>query len=123
MILGLRTVVYYVRDLDAAKSWYSKVLERGPYFDTPYYVGYSVGGFELGLHPAEGKATGSGGQAAYWGVADIAAEVARMTALGAKPTAPVQDVGEGIKVVELADPFGNLFGLIENPHFKVTEVR
>lgn len=123
MILGLRTVVYFVPDLDAAKAWYTKVLEHGPYFDTPYYVGYAVGGFEVGLHPAEGKPTGPGGVQAYWGVPDIAAEVARMTALGAKPTGPVQDVGEGIKVVEFADPFGNVFGLIENPHFKTADVR
>jgi hypothetical protein len=31
----------------------------------------------------------------------------------------VQDVGDGIKVATVADPFGNLIGLIENPHFKL----
>jgi predicted enzyme related to lactoylglutathione lyase len=123
MILGLRTVIYHAPDLAAAKAWYSKVLETAPYFDQPFYVGYSVGGFELGLLPDPEKTTGPGGQQAYWGVADIAAEVRRLAALGATPTGPVMDVGEGIKHVEFADPFGNLFGVIENPHFKTADVR
>ena len=123
MILGLRTVIYHAPDLAAAKSWYSKVLETEPYFDQPFYVGYAVGGFELGLLPDAEKKTGPGGQQAYWGVADVVAEVKRLAALGAWPTGPVMDVGEGIKHVEFADPFGNLFGVIENPHFKTADVR
>ena len=123
MILGLRTVVYYVADLDTARKWYSMVLEQEPYFDTPFYVGYSVGGFELGLHPNEKKPVGPGGHQAYWGVADLEAEVSRLAGLGVFPTAPVSDVGEGIKHVEFEDPFGNLFGLLENPHFRRDEVR
>jgi predicted enzyme related to lactoylglutathione lyase len=123
MILGLRTVIYHAPDLAAAKAWYSKVLEREPYFDHPYYVCYSVGGFELGLLPDPEKPTGPGGQQAYWGVADAEAEAKRLVALGARPTGPVADVGEGIKHVEFADPFGNLFGILENPHFKIADVR
>ena len=49
MIRGLRTVIYQVTDLAQAKAWYTRVLEQEPYFDQPFYVGYSVGGFELGL--------------------------------------------------------------------------
>jgi len=33
----------------------------------------------------------------------------------------VQDVGGGIKVATVKDPFGNIFGVIENPHFKLAE--
>jgi hypothetical protein len=43
--------------------------------------------------------------------------------LGAQVHEPVKDVGEGIKVASVQDPFGNLFGVIENPHFKLSEVR
>ena len=53
LINGLRTVIYHVPDLAQAKAWYSRVLEREPYFDQPFYVGYEVGGFELGLQPDE----------------------------------------------------------------------
>lgn len=80
MIQGLRTVIYHVADLAQAKAWYSQVLQHEPYFDQPFYVGYSVGGFELGLVP-DGK-SGPGGSVAYWGVADAAAEVKRMEELG-----------------------------------------
>ena len=51
MILGLRTVIYPVPDLAAAKAWYSSVLGVAPYFDQPFYVGYNVAGYELGLFP------------------------------------------------------------------------
>ena len=51
MILGLRTVIYPVTDLARGKAWYADVLGVAPYFDQPYYVGFAVGGFELGLDP------------------------------------------------------------------------
>jgi predicted enzyme related to lactoylglutathione lyase len=59
----------------------------------------------------------------YWGVDDIDAEVARITGLGATIHHAIQDVGEGIRAVELADPFGNLLCLILNPHFDLKAVR
>ena len=121
MIRGLRTVIYHVSDLAKAKSWYSQVLEQEPYFDQPFYVGYSVGGFELGLVP-DGK-SGPGGSVAYWGVGDAAAAVKRMEELGAKIREPLTDVGEGIRVATVVDPFGNSFGLIENPNFSTENVQ
>ena len=121
MIKGLRTVVYPVADLAAAKQWYAGVFATTPYFDQPFYVGFNVGGFELGLIPD--GAPGTAGSMAYWGVDDIDAELARVIALGAVARGAVQDVGEGIRTVELADPFGNLLCLIENPHFDPKAVR
>ena len=121
MIKGLRTVVYPVADLAASKDWYAKVFGIAPYFDQPFYVGFSVGGFELGLIPDGRSATA--GSMVYWGVDDIGAEVERITALGATIHGAVQDVGEDIKTVELADPFGNLLCLIYNPHFDLKDVR
>jgi catechol 2,3-dioxygenase-like lactoylglutathione lyase family enzyme len=116
--LGLRTVVYYVPDLDRAKAWYRSALELEPYFDTPYYVGFNVGGFELGLHPAgEGHAAGHGGAVSYWGVERMAEAWPRLLALGARSVSEPQDVGEGILVATVEDPFGNLLGVIENKHF------
>jgi len=96
-------------------------LGVAPYFDQPFYVGYSVGGFELGLIP-DGT-PGPDGASALWGTPDAAAELARLTGLGAAVHEPVKDVGEGIKVAAVRDPFGNVFGLIENPHFDLKAVR
>ena len=121
MIQGLRTVIYPTPDLAKGKTWYSHVLGHAPYFDEPFYVGFSVGGFELGLIPD--GVPGSDGPLAYWGVGEIAAEVQRLTQLGGTVYEHVKDVGGGIKVAAVKDPFGNLFGLIENPHFNAKNVR
>ena len=121
MILGLRTAIYPVADLDAAKRWYTEMLGQPPYFDRPFYVGYSVGGFELGLLP--GGQPGTAGPQPLWGVADIVSAYARLLELGATEIEPVTEVGDGIKVAAVRDPFGNRFGLIENPHFDVKAVR
>ena len=57
------------------------------------------------------------------GVADAALEYARLLELGASPLDTVADVGGGIKVGAVTDPFGNRFGVIENPHFDPASVR
>lgn len=115
MILGLRTVIYPAPDLAAAKQWYAAVLEQAPYFDEPFYVGFSVGGFELGLLP--NAQPGTTGPQPLWGVKNIEAAFARLLELGATVLEPVTEVGEGIKVAAVQDPFGNRLGIIENPLF------
>jgi predicted enzyme related to lactoylglutathione lyase len=118
MVLGLRTVIYHVSDLKRAKDWYSKAFGVKPYFDEPFYVGFNIGGFELGLDPdVDGVRPGPGGSVAYWGVPDADEAVEAFVDAGAKLESPVRDVGGGIRVATVADPFGNLMGLIENPHF------
>lgn len=115
MLLGLRTAIYPVPDLAAASHWYAQVLGLVPYFDQPFYVGFNVGGFELGLIP-DGQA-GTTGPQPLWGVTDATSAYARLLELGATALEPVAEVGEGIKVAAVVDPFGNRFGIIENPHF------
>jgi predicted enzyme related to lactoylglutathione lyase len=121
MIKGLRTVTYPVADLAGARAWFASVFGVAPYFDQPFYVGFAVGGFELGLVP-DGE-PGTGGALAYWGVDDIGAEVERIVGLGATLPEAIQDVGGGIRVAQLHDPFGNVLGLIENPLFDAAQVR
>ena len=116
---GLRTVIYKVGDLDAAKKWYADVLGRQPYFDEPFYVGFSVGGYELGLDPNTKNVTKGTGVEAYWGVDEISPAFNRLIELGAKKHSDIQDVGGGVKVATVFDPFGNVVGIIENPQFKL----
>lgn len=116
---GLRTAKYTATDLAAAKKWYADVLGSAPYFDEPFYVGFNVGGFELGITPdvvahPERREAGI----AYWGVADASRTYARLIAKGAKEFEPLQEVGSGIKIGAVRDPFGNIFGVIENPQFR-----
>lgn len=119
MILGLRTAIYHVADLRQAKAWYAAAFGVQPYFDEPFYVGFSIGGYELGLDPDTSTGRpGAGGTVAYWGVDNIDQAIQHFVEAGATVKAPVQDVGGGIRVATVSDPFGNLIGLIENPHFK-----
>jgi len=130
--LGLRTAIYHAPDLDKAKTWYSQILGIKPYFDQPFYVGFNVSGYELGLDPDPGSSStptpgggssgsggGGGGVVVYWGVADAQAALARLLSLGAKERSAIQDVGDGIRVATVFDPFGNVFGIIQNPHFSL----
>jgi predicted enzyme related to lactoylglutathione lyase len=118
MMLGLRTAIYHVPDLPRAKSWYAEAFGVTPYFDEPFYVGFNIGGYELGLNPDTSTiGPGARGVVAYWGVADVQRAVDHFTRLGGSLLSAVQDVGDGIRVATVADPFGNPVGLIENPHF------
>ena len=121
MILGLRTAIYPVKNLEEAKAWYSQVVGHAPYFDQPFYVGFSVGGFELGLVP-DGESSVEGAQP-LWGVVNAADAFAKLLSLGAVALEPVTEVGKGIKVGAVTDPFGNRLGIIENPHFNPAAVK
>lgn len=56
---------------------------------------------------------------AYRGVEDAAASHARLVELGTKECGGVRDAGGGTLVATAMDPFGNVFGVIENPHFSL----
>ena len=118
MFKGLRTIIYPTSDLAQATAWYTNVIGHAPYFNEPFYVGFNVGGFELGLLPPGDEDAGDG-PTTYWGVDNIHAEHARIIALGATSKSAINDVGDGILVSTVVDPFGNVVGLIQNPHFKI----
>ena len=120
MVLGLATVIYHVGNLDEAKAWYANAFGQAPYFDEPFYVGFNIQGYELGLDPDQTVApAGAGGGLAYWRVVDIQRAVDHFVTAGASVAAGPHDVGGGIKVATVVDPFGNPIGLIENPHFSL----
>lgn len=123
MLKGLRTVTYRAPDLAAGKAWYARAFSITPYFDEPFYVGYNVGGFELGLSPDAPASERPAGVLAYWGVDDVGAAFAHLLALGATTHEPPKEVGDGITVATVVDPFGNIIGLIENPHFDPRAVK
>lgn len=119
---GPRTVVYSVPDLARAKDWYTEALGVKPYFDEAYYVGFNVGGYELGLNPKGTVAQPVGsGVRVFWGVDNIDEELNRLLGIGAQPHKPVEDIGADIKVASVLDPYGNLIGLIYNPHFAIID--
>jgi predicted enzyme related to lactoylglutathione lyase len=116
-MLGLRTVIYPVPDLDAAKAWWIRLLGQQPYFDEPFYVGFEVAGYELGLLP---NAQPSDGALTYWGVDDVADAMSDALGAGAEIHVPAADVGEGIVTATARTPDGSIVGFIFNPHFKAS---
>lgn len=116
LLLGLRTVIYPAADLAASKAWFAGTLGVEPYFDEPFYVGFDVGGYELGLVPA---GDGSSASTTYWGVADADVAVKQLLAAGASAGDAVEDVGGGIRVATVIEPSGAKIGVIENPNFQL----
>ncbi len=116
-LLGLRTVIYPAPQLDQAKAWWTAILGVAPYFDQPFYVGFEVGGYELGLLPDGDPADGA---LVYWGVADVAEAVAEATAAGATVHVEAAEVGDGIVTATVRTPPGAILGFIYNPHFSVS---
>lgn len=117
---GLRTTIYKVTDIAKAKSWYTKAFGVEPYFDEPFYVGFNVGGYELGLHPDEtASSRKSAGVVTYWGVDDVKKSYERLLDLGAAEFEKPADVGGDIVVAAVKDPWGNVVGVIYNPTFEL----
>ncbi len=121
MFKGIQTGIYIVDDMVKAKEWYSKILGTKPYFNQDFYTGYKIGHkYELGLMPKEsGYKSGAGGSITYWHVEDIQKSMEDIISKGAIKQDDIADVGEGIKVASIKDPFGNIIGLIEDKSFKV----
>jgi predicted enzyme related to lactoylglutathione lyase len=117
--LGLRTTIYKVADMDAAKQWYSQILGTEPYFDEPFYVGFNVAGYELGLQPDEKNEAKVDGVITYWGVNNVNETFDDLLKAGATTYDAPNEVGGGIIVAAVKDPWDNVFGIIYNPHFSL----
>ena len=114
MTSQLSTVIYPVKDLATAKAVYQALLGVEPYTDAPYYVGFRVGGVELGLDP-NGHAQGMTGPVGYWPVDDIEQSLAALVKAGATMQRPVTDVGGGLLIACVQDADGNVTGLRQAP--------
>ena len=119
-MLGLRTTIYKVNNINKAKEWYSKAFLTDPYFDEPFYVGFNIGGYELGLQPDDTPANDKvESVVTYWGVDNITDTYNRLISIGATENEPPYNVGGDLMTATVKDPYGNILGLIYNPHFKI----
>jgi predicted enzyme related to lactoylglutathione lyase len=130
MLSGLTTVVCYSPDMEATKRWYTELLGVAPYFDTPHYMEFRIGdyqhelgfvhsshaGTKLAMTPAP-ETVGPAGALVYWHVNDLPATLDRLLAMGARPHDPPLDRGEGFVTASVVDPWGNILGLMYNPHY------
>lgn len=114
MTTGVKTIIYPVRDVAAAKALFNSLTGAEPAHDEPYYVGYRIGDQEIGLDP-NGHANGMTGPLAYWHVDDVEAAVKRLEVAGAQVQQAARDVGGGKLVATVTDADGNLIGLVQSP--------
>lgn len=130
LLRGLATVNFYATDLKAAKKWYSELLDIEPYFqlpdsENPAYIEFRLGDYqhELGIidskyAPKGATAIGPGGAVVYWHVDDVAAALEKVKAMGANEYEPLTKRGEsGFITASVLDPFGNILGIMYNPHY------
>ena len=119
-MLGLRTTIYKVPNLSEAKEWYEKAFKIAPYFDEPFYIGFNIGGFELGLLPEdESSGPKSDNILSYWGVEHIENTFEHLLELGATIHEKPTNVGGELMVASVKDPWENVIGIIYNPYFKI----
>ena len=125
MLRGFATVSFYAADVKAAREWYSKLLGIEAYYavpsaEEPAYVEFQC---ELGIidakyapHPV---GNGPSGAIVSWHVDDLEGELERLLELGATLNEGIVERGNntGFRTASVVDPFGNLIGIMSNPHY------
>lgn len=111
---GIKTIIYPVKDIAAAKALYSKPLGVEPYADEAYYVGFRVEDQEIGLDP-NGHNQGMTGPLCYYHVDDIKKSLQLLLDAGAQVNQEVKDVGGGKLIASVKDKDDNIIGLIQLP--------
>jgi predicted enzyme related to lactoylglutathione lyase len=128
MLRGLTTVSFFAADVAAARKWYTELLGIDPYFERPVggppaYIEFRLGDYqhELGVidsrYAPAGSATGPAGAVVYWHVDDVTATLEKLLSLGAKEHEAPTERGEGFVTASVVDPFGNILGIMYNPHY------
>lgn len=114
MTSGMKTILYPVKDIAAARQLYGALLGVAPSMDEAYYVGFDVDGQHVGLDP-NGHGKGMTGPVGYWHVDDINTTLEALLAAGAETHQAISDVGGGKLIATVKDADGNLIGLLQAP--------
>ncbi|GGD60839.1 VOC family protein [Microbacterium murale] len=126
MFRGLANINVVAEDMPAAIKWYRKVFDAAPYFVRPeegpaQYAEWRFGDDEdeFALMDARFRPAlvQPGGALVSMHVDDIRAAFDRLIALGATEFDPVVQRGDGWWSASVSDPFRNLIGLIQSPHW------
>jgi predicted enzyme related to lactoylglutathione lyase len=129
MLRGMAHAVYWADDVTAAKEWYTELLGIAPYFERSgpdgrlAYIEFRIGDYqvELGITDRRfappGAPTGPGGVVLDWHVDDLRAALDKALSMGATEHDPVTERGAGFVTASVIDPFGNIIGLMYNPHY------
>ena len=125
---GMATVGIYADDIKAAAKWYSELLGIDPYYkfpdaENPAYIEFRIGDYqhELGIidrkYEPKSAVKGTGGAVLFWHVDDIEAMFEKLKSMGAREYEPITPRQEGFVTASVVDPFGNVLGIMYNPHY------
>jgi predicted enzyme related to lactoylglutathione lyase len=123
VLRGFATISYWADDQEAATRWYADLLGIEPYFVRDGYVEFRVGDTqdELGIidrrFAPPSQPTTPGGVVMHWHVDDIEAAYQDLLDRGATSYQPPTPRGEGFVTAAVVDPFGNVLGIMYNPHY------
>jgi predicted enzyme related to lactoylglutathione lyase len=123
VLRGLSTISFYATDHEGAKKWYSELLGIQPYFDVPGYFEFRLGDYqhELGIIDSRYAPTGynshPAGAIIFWHVDNIKTTLEKLISMGAKEYQPITDRSAGFVTAAVIDPFGNILGIMYNPHY------
>jgi predicted enzyme related to lactoylglutathione lyase len=128
ILRGVATISFWTADMEAAKKWYTELLGIEPYFERPdsehpAYMEFRFGDYqhELGIidtkYAPKGATAGPGGAVVFWHVDDVAATLEKLKAMGAKEYEPLTKREAGFITASVVDPFGNILGIMYNPHY------
>jgi len=120
---GIATMNFFASDLEKAKEWYSDLFRIDPYFVVPGYIEFQLGddSVELGIIDSKYESGASSeihsGAVVYWQVSNLDEAAERIKNLGGKVHRPVVERGNGLITASFIDPFGNILGIMHNPHY------
>ena len=138
MFRGFATLNFYADDIAAARDWYARLFDVEAYFAfppapaPPAYVEFRIGddADEIGIidrrYAPPGAGGAPGGAIIHWHVDNLAETVDRLLAMGATEYQPITEhaEGSGFITASVVDPFGNVLGVMHNPHFlEIAEAR
>jgi predicted enzyme related to lactoylglutathione lyase len=115
MSVQLNVVLYPVKDLDKAKAVFTALFGAEAHVDSPYYVGFSVNGVEIGLVPNGHEDQGMSGPVPFFDVEDIVATLSALQAAGARVVQEPTDVSAGLLVAKVRDAADNEIGVRQAP--------
>lgn len=132
---GFSTINFWAEDVAAAAAWYSKFLGLDPYFEQSgpdgklAYAEFRIGDYqhELGIIDARYRPSttttgqepdGPSGAVMHWHVDDLDETVETLISMGATVYQPITKRGDaGFVTASVIDPFGNVLGVMTNPHY------
>lgn len=132
---GFSTLNFWADDVAASAAWYAQFLGIDPYFErpgpdgAPAYVEFRIGDYqqELGIIDSRYRPTPTtnspaviepSGAVMYWHVDDLGDTMDRLLSMGAAEHEPITARGDsGFVTASVVDPFGNILGVMTNPHY------